>query len=235
MVKKRLDQYKGGLEPEQIAEGMNAAIKNAVRLAEDANLLLERERFPSAASLAILAIEEAGKVPILRMLALSKDDKEIAKCWREYRSHTKKNVAWLLPQLVSEGARCLEDFRPLYAEDAEHPFLLDQVKQISFYTDCLGEAHWSIPHDVIDESIARMLVQFARIFSKRSRDVTPKEIELWVKHMEPVWRRDIDGMKRAVMDWHEDMRELGLASYDYSEVEDFIYGAGEGGFPKPSS
>jgi AbiV family abortive infection protein len=45
---------------------MNAAIANAQRLAEDAQLLLDAERFPSAASLAILALEEAGKVIILR-------------------------------------------------------------------------------------------------------------------------------------------------------------------------
>jgi AbiV family abortive infection protein len=166
VIKKQLDKYKGELSPEQIAEGMNAASDNAARLIEDANLLLERGRFPSAASLAILAIEEAGKVPILRGLALSKDDKEIASHWREYRSHTKKNVLWLLPQLVARGARRLDDFRPLFDEDSDHPFILDQVKQISFYTDCLGDAHWSIPHDVIDESLAMMLLQIARIFSR---------------------------------------------------------------------
>lgn len=233
MVNKRLDQYKGRLFPEQIAAGMNAAIKNAVRLTEDANLLLERERFSSAASLAILAIEEAGKVSILRMLAVSRKDKETVKRWREYRSHTKKNVAWLLPQLVAEGARYIDDFSPLFTEDAEHPFLLDKVKQISFYTDCLGEAHWSIPHDVIDESLARMLVQIAGIFCK-DRDVTPKEIELWVKHMEPVWMLDINDMKRAVTDWYEDMQQLGLVSEErYIEAEEFLHGASEGGLAEP--
>ena len=63
MVKKSLDQYKGRLLPEQIAEGMNAAVRNATSLVDDANLLLERKRFPSAVALAILAIEEAGKTP----------------------------------------------------------------------------------------------------------------------------------------------------------------------------
>ncbi|MBN1085452.1 AbiV family abortive infection protein [Erwinia aphidicola] len=36
----------------------------------------------------------------------------------------------------------------------EHPFALDQLKQISFYTDCLGKAHWSIPDNVIDRDTA---------------------------------------------------------------------------------
>jgi AbiV family abortive infection protein len=234
MVSRHLDKYKGGLFPEQIAEGMNAATKNAVRLTEDANLLLERGRFPSAASLAILAIEEAGKVSILLRLAVSRDGEEIAKCWREYRSHTKKNVMWLLPQLLAQGSRYLEDFRPLFDEEADHPFLLDQVKQIGFYTDCLGEEHWSIPHEVIDEPLARMLVRIAGMVSK-DRVVTPKEIELWVKHMEPVWMTDLDGMKRALIDWYDDMQQLGLASGSYNEMEEFVYGVSEGGFPKPST
>jgi AbiV family abortive infection protein len=229
VVKKKLDRYKSRLSPEQIAEGMNAASRNAARLVEDADLLLDRGRNPSAAALAILAIEEAGKVSILRHLAISKDDKELATRWHDYRSHTKKNVAWLLPQLVAEGARRLDNFSPLFSEDADHPFILDQVKQISFYTDCLGEAHWSIPQDVIDEPLARMLVQIARIFAKPS-EVAPKEIELWIKHMEPVWMTDLEGMKRALIDFHAEMREHGLARHSVQEMEDFLYGASHGGF-----
>jgi AbiV family abortive infection protein len=229
MVKKKLDRYKGRLSPEQIAEGINAASSNAARLVEDAELLLERGRYPSAAALAVLAIEEAGKVSILRHLAVSKDDRELNTCWHDYRSHTKKNVTWLLPQLVAEGARRLDDFRPLFSEDADHPFVMDQVKQIAFYTDCLGKAHWSIPHDVIDESLARMLVQIAKIFSKPSQ-VTPKEIELWVKHMKPVWMIDPDEMKRALVDFHAEMRENGLARHSVQEMEAFLYGASDDDF-----
>ena len=64
-----LPQYKGKLDPEQIAQGMNAARRNAQRLADDAKLLLSAKRYPTAASLAILSIEESGKVSILRGIA----------------------------------------------------------------------------------------------------------------------------------------------------------------------
>jgi hypothetical protein len=56
MGNRRLDQYKGKLSASQIAEGMNAAIRNSKRLAEDAELLLKEKRFSSATSLAILSI-----------------------------------------------------------------------------------------------------------------------------------------------------------------------------------
>ena len=96
-MKKKLNAYRGRLTPAEIATGMNAAAKNARRLSEDAESLLAAGRFPTAASLATLAIEEAGKVSILRELALAQSDAEALEVWRSYRSHSRKNVAWLLP------------------------------------------------------------------------------------------------------------------------------------------
>ena len=44
MAKGKLSQYGGRLTPAQIADGMNAAIRNARRLANDARTLLDLER-----------------------------------------------------------------------------------------------------------------------------------------------------------------------------------------------
>ncbi len=150
MSAKRLDSYKGRLDHKQIADGINAARRNALRLAEDARTLLDANRYATAASLAILSIEESGKESILRRLALATSDEEVLRLWKDYRSHTKKNILWLVPQLIVDGARHLDDFRPIFESEAEHPYILDQVKQISFYTDCLGKANWSEPLVVID-------------------------------------------------------------------------------------
>jgi AbiV family abortive infection protein len=188
--------------------------------------LLESERFPSAAALAILAIEEAGKVAILRQLSVAQgNNKALDNCWRDYRKHTEKNAAWLVPQLVAEGARGLDEFRSLFGKNPDQPFLLDNVKLISLYTDCLGDAHWSTPADLIDGDLAKMLVRVARLFLEH-RDVTSKEIELWVKHMRPYMRSgeviDYDSAKEAMLDWHADMQELGLATYGAEEWEAFL-------------
>jgi AbiV family abortive infection protein len=220
MTKRKLDSYKGKLSADQIVAGINAAIENAKRLAEDALLLFEAGRFPSAASLAILSIEESGKVSILRSLALAKTDEDIADAWRDYRSHTKKNVSWLLPQLTDQGARKLDDFKPLFEQSSGHPYVLDQLKQIGFYTDCLGRAHWSMPQEVIDESLAKMLVQVAKLFA-RDKHVSKTEIDLWIKHIGPVWRRNPSWMKRALSNWYREMQDAGLAPAGENEMEKF--------------
>jgi AbiV family abortive infection protein len=219
---KKFNAYRGKLSPGQAAAGMNAATNNACRLAADAAALVAAGRFPTAASIAALAIEEAGKISILRALVLAKSDKEILDGWRGYRSHIRKNVMWLLPQLVADGARKLDDFRPLFDRTSDHPSILDQVKQLGFYTDCLGEAHWSIPMDVIDEGLAHMLVKIAQLLA-RDHKYTEKELELWVEHVGPVWKKDASWMKQAVVNWFVAMQEAGLIPEGPNEMEHFIH------------
>ena len=221
MVKKKLDSYRGKLTAQQIADGMNAALKNAKRLVEDAKILFDAGRFPTAASIAILAIEESGKLSILRSLALARDQNEIKEAWKDYRSHTKKNVSWLLPQLVANGAHKLDDMRPLFNEASDHPYFLEQVKKIGFYTGCLGQAHWSEPANVIDKNLAKIIVQVAEIMTT-DKEITPLEIELWIKHIKPVWKKDISWMKQALINWHNEMKEKGLVKDDNNDMERFL-------------
>jgi len=219
---KKLKRYKGALSPQQIAEGINVANKNAYRLVRDAEYLCDVDRYPSAASLAILSIEESGKVSILRQLALARDEKEIAECWKDYRSHAKKNVHWRLLELFKKGARRLEDFRPLFDETSNHPYILDQLKQIGFYTDCFGKARWLIPENYIDKSVAKDVIQIANLLSKSRKEVTVLEIELWIKHMKPVWKTDLVAMKKAIITWSKDMVEHGLSEKSENDMEKFV-------------
>ena len=145
-----LDRYVGTLSASEISEGMNVAIRNARRLASDAKILLEASRHPTAASVATLSIEEAGKVSILRSLVTARDNKEIKSIWREYRSHRAKNTMWILPDLAAKGAHQLMHLGEAVDKDGEHTAVLDAVKQIGFYTDCYGDRHWSMPSEVVD-------------------------------------------------------------------------------------
>jgi AbiV family abortive infection protein len=149
-----LQQFKNHLSYSQIADGMNAACENARRLVEDARILFDSQRYPSVVSFAILAIEDSGKTTILREMATARDGKALKAAWKSYRSHTKKNVAWILPDLVNNGARKLEEFDQISNPRGDHLELLDNLKQIGFYRDCLGKAHWSVPSEVIDEGTA---------------------------------------------------------------------------------
>jgi AbiV family abortive infection protein len=218
-MKKKLDQYRGRLTPEAAAAGMNAATSNALRLAEEAEMLLNAEHFPSAASLAALSIEESGKVSILRALVLARDNKELEDAWREYRTHTKKNVMWLLPSLVAGGARKLDDFAPLYAEESDHPHLLDQVKQLGFYTDCLGKCHWAKPAEVANPELAKSLVRAAKVLA-RHHEVTVREVKLWIEHIAPHWKTTKERMELALVQWNHAMVREGLMNN--AGIEKFI-------------
>ena len=221
MFSKKLNAYRGPLSSAEVAAGMNVANTNAQRLADDAEALLAAGRIPTAASLAVLSIEESGKVSILRQLATSTSKEEVAAAWKSYRSHTRKNVQWLLPDLAVKGARKLEELRPLFEEDAEHPFILDQVKQLGFYTDCLGNRHWSVPTEVIDEAFARGLIQIAKLLVGK-REISVKEIELWVHHVGSASKNDFSAMKRALASWYSAMQEAGLRPVGINEMERFI-------------
>jgi AbiV family abortive infection protein len=204
-----LQQFKNHLSYSQIADGMNAACENARRLVEDAQILFDSQRYPSAVSLAILAIEESGKTAILREMATARDGKALKAAWKSYRSHTKKNVAWILLDLVIDGARKLEDFDQITNPQGDHPEILDNVKQIGFYTDCLGKAHWSVPSEVIDENTAKGILSVAQILAKK-RVHTEREIELWVAHVGPVKEGVLEQQKQAVYDWFRAMEAEGL-------------------------
>lgn len=220
ILKKHLDSYKDKLDNKQVADGINAARHDARRLTEDAQILLESHRYPTAASLAILSIEESGKEHIIRGMAIAGTDDEVLQHWKDYRSHTKKNIMWLLPQLVMEGARHLDDFKPLFESTAEHPYILEQVKQIGFYTDCLGNVNWSEPTEVIDKDLATMLVQTAKIFLRKG-EVTTQEIELWGKHLGSVKNGDFLQQKEATFHWYAEMQELGLLAKG-EDLKDFL-------------
>ena len=208
---------------------MNAAAANAKRLYEDAEMLLDQSRYASAASLAILSIEESGKISILREMSLLTETEDLKEIWRRYRSHTQKNIAWILPDLVMKGANKISDIREIFNPDSDHPQLLDHLKQISFYTDCLGNKNWSIPDNIIGESLAKQLVMTAKIFIPKS-EKSIKEIELWKKHLGPIWKgvveglkpEDIDRLHIAVESFEEEMLSLGLKLDTKNKLSDFI-------------
>jgi AbiV family abortive infection protein len=217
-----LKQYRGRLTNRQIAEGMTAATANARRLVSDAMLLLEAKRWPTAAALAVLAIEEAGKDGILRAMSVATTDKEIADLWKDFRSHRVKNAHGALLEYAARGGRKLFDFAGMYSKDAEHPAILDGVKQIGFYVDAFGNTgHWSLPQDIVGEGLARALVETATVLSNAG-DTTEREIELWVEHMGPAWMTP--DMVHALILWHQAMYDEGLTAMSGSKMADFVFG-----------
>ncbi len=220
-MSKNLKQWKNTLSAAEIADGMNFARENANRLLNDAEKLFEIDSYPTAYSLAVLAIEEAGKISILRELAVARDGKEVKEAWKGYRTHTKKNVMYSFPFLVVNGCKKLTDFGGLYSEKNNYPLLLDDLKQVGFYTDCLGEKHWSVPRQVIDREAAEDILKVARILCK-SKIYTQKEVELWIKHIKPVWKCAMPEMQVALKAWFNEMVDEGLAKEGSIPFGEFV-------------
>jgi AbiV family abortive infection protein len=154
MAALRLDQYRDELNAAQIAAGMNAAEDNAARLLADAVLLLNAGRYPTAASVAILCIEEAAQVSILRRIATCKDDTERQSIWNEYRLHRRKNHHSIIPCPFAEAAGHLNRLRRGFDALPAQTGTIDILKQLGFYTDWLGDANWRMPESLIEQQLA---------------------------------------------------------------------------------
>jgi AbiV family abortive infection protein len=210
--------YRGRLSPRQVADGMNAARRNARRLLNDAEILFREKRFPSAAALAVLAIEEAGKTPILRMLATARNAEEIKRAWKSYRSHQTKNVLWLFPLYVLTGVRTLSGFGSLFDPKSKHTKRLDELKQWAVYTDCLNKGEWSEPENFVDELIAEFILKTARALTEE-KEVTEQEIELWIEHVGPQVKHA--GPRKLKRFWDAMIAE-NLATVTTPELESFL-------------
>ena len=209
-----LPQYKGQINPAQAAEGIKVAIQNARDLLVTAELLLENGHWSHACSFAILSIEESGKPPIIRELLLARNGEDLKEGWRKYRSHTSKNAMWIFSELVSKGARQLEDFRPLFDDESDHPSLLDSIKQLGFYSGAYGNCNWAMPFEIIDQNLAKQVVLTAKMLSQAEPGVmsTKAELEIWVKHLRPVWKKDLETMKSALFSCYKEAKEKGVLS-----------------------
>ena len=125
--------------------------------------------------------------------------------------------------MAAKGARTLEELRPATERDGEHTFTLDNLKQLSLYTDCLGAGNWAEPERTVDRGLAQALVVTADVLA-RSKTVTAEEMEIWNKHMAPVQGGSLETMKGALRNWYLEMRQAGLWDADMATVEAFIFG-----------
>ena len=219
MKKRSLPQYSGSLSLEVIVNGMNASARNAERLFKDAEILFNAKSYPTSVSLASLAIEEAGKISILRGLSLLSDKYLIKKAWKDYRSHRSKNTSWIIPQVIAEGAKNVFDFKEALDPKSEHTYLLDSIKQLGFYTDFFHEKYCCYPSDVIDEDLAKKILFVAKLLSKY-REITVREIELWVEYVRPHW--GTSEMFQACVRWSEAMKIEGLSN-NVEETKNFFF------------
>jgi len=206
-----LELYSGRLNAEQIAAGMNAARQNAARLLADAQMLLNAGRYPTAASIAILCIEEAGRISLLRRMATCKDEAERGEVWKEYRSDRCKSRRAIVPSLVAQGLHHIDGLSNAFDVRTKQSGTIDLLKHLGFYTDCLSDADWSMPELIIERQLAEQFIAIAHIASAgNDYRHTAKEIELWEAHMGPVMDKPFEWVRTAFANWQRAMVEHGL-------------------------
>lgn len=220
------NQYKGKLTPSEASIGIRSALINAKDLLADAELLFINERYPRAYSLAVLAIEETGKVGIIRRIINADETKELKRLWNNYRNHVEKNRHWKFPNIVAEknGKPRKDDLLEMY-KDNKYGKELETAKQLAFYTDCINDNVWINPKNWVTREYAKGIIEIAEIFVKNSGNViTAKELELWKKHMKPAKNTSFELMRDGLRNFYKEAKESGVLSKRYSneDMESFF-------------
>jgi AbiV family abortive infection protein len=215
-----LEPSQGRLNPDQVAFGINAARRNAVRLLEDAEILYQKQRWATVITLSILSVEEFHKTHILRSISVEREETALRKQWKKYRSHTKKNLLAHLPELMRNGARTPHEFQSLFDPNAPHPRQIEQIKQWSIYTDSYGNGAWVEPHIFANHELADYLFKTAKAIVS-NREVTTKEIELWVKYVGPY--SSSEDRAAGILAWFDEMKNEGILREGETDISYFVW------------
>ena len=212
--------YEGALTPAEAVEGMAAAMRNCRRLAADASILLAAGSWPTATSLAILAVEEAGKVVVLRRLSTTTNCAELKVGWKGYNWHQHKIGGSLGLNTAHGPMTDLAVLQTAMDERTASAVRVDQLKQSGFYSDCLPDAQdrpgWKEPSSCINEEVARLWVKAANEQAAKP-DVMLREIELLVEHSGPVTGIPNIGFDRLA--WLQAMKAEGLLKKSVVELQ----------------
>lgn len=167
---------------EQIARAMNAARRNSRALIEDARILLAAGRRARAAALAILSIEESGKVDVFRCLVGARDAQERLEFLKDLTSHRVKNAHWIIGALRESYPFPMLMRTAIQGSDGAHTAYLDKLKQAALYTDFDAEGACKEPESVVSHALARELIHCA---SELASDAitTARELELLRRHL----------------------------------------------------
>lgn len=165
---------------------MQAARLNALDLLDTAEVLFNLRRLAHSVAFSILAIEEAGKLPLLLMTFLGFGEQ--SEQWKAYRQHRAKTrgmevgietrVRVTFPEVPSDTAREIGQRGPT-------PDQLEIAKQRAIYSDCLESTSGMVCHlprngDWREDVWARL--NEARALVHALRDYPPEELELWLRH-----------------------------------------------------
>jgi len=148
---------------EQLAQGRLKALQNAIDLIEDAECLIQRERWARANFLAHIAIEELGKYLMLigAIGRILHGQIDWSRFWKRFFSHAEKtrNI-FDFDALLSPSVSPDEIQKVLEKSTADSEKYQEQ-KMSSLYVDFEND-QFVAPTDIFDKDLANRTVEAAR-------------------------------------------------------------------------
>jgi AbiV family abortive infection protein len=162
---------------------MNAAHRNAKRLALDAKRLFDSGSYSTAMGLAVLAMEEHGKAELMTLLALHRDAKQKAAIWKDFYNHRAK----VFPQLIRARFRqckTVQDLEAAWPATEERVQYFDEnLKQAAFYVGVNEAGDVSEPAKAFPKERVEGFVRAAELLTAKNDEPTPVDfIKLMEKH-----------------------------------------------------
>lgn len=99
--------------------------------------------------------------------------------------------------------------------------MYEALKQGGIYTDLLKDGTWISPKTEISEALSGQILKTAKLFAGENSIAmtTFPELELWIKHLKPVWKKELKLMKEALANCYREAEQLGVLSGDTSAEE----------------
>ncbi|MFA5014200.1 MAG: AbiV family abortive infection protein [Actinomycetota bacterium] len=168
------NKYNGKLTLEQISKGICSCIENALNIFADAYILKKAKRFPRASSLFLTAMQEAGKVNILKnMLTISPENqKRWKKEWQNFRRHEIKDSLGQSVEISSEfnnspGEAFWQQL--LYAKYLAPA--REKIRQLGFYVDyAADDKKWWSPNEITEEMVGTIESEVVKILFRLKKE-----------------------------------------------------------------
>ena len=85
------------------------------------------------------------------------------------------------------------------------------------------DAVQSLPNAVIDGTQADSLIAIARVVAgSKNAPHTTREVELWIEHLGPVWKKEMAWMQQGLTNWNSAMLKEGLAVEGAVSFSEFV-------------
>ncbi len=163
--------FTGGISAADAIKGAQLLQENAVRLLVDAKLLLSAKRYPSAAMVAVMALDELSRFFHPLTLAKVHAPKQLAEGWRQFRSG-RRTFPWSAFQRTGQrGANSMSD--------AETNEMLSFISSLGRGVDFIEPGLWIDPSILVSRELATSIVGTAEMFCQNM--VEPRSMDIWME------------------------------------------------------